>query len=67
VLTLLVKLISTLALRCICMTLSRLEFYRAKFVFERWAQEYPTFGDYTQGNKTDAAASKAKVSTAPLR
>jgi hypothetical protein len=49
------------------MTLSRLEFYRAKFVFERWAQEYPTFGDYTQGNKTDAAASKAKVSTAPLR
>jgi hypothetical protein len=47
------------------MTLRRLEFYRANFVYEKWAQEYPTFGDYTQGIKTGAAASKAGVSTAP--
>jgi hypothetical protein len=47
---------------CFCMTMSRLEFYRATYACEHWVQEYETFGDYTQGNKSDSAASGAGVS-----
>jgi hypothetical protein len=44
------------------MVMSRLEFYRATYVREQWVEGYQTFGDYTQGNKKDSAASGGGVS-----